>query len=510
MSNRHALLLFLVAAAVAGLTAGLLGAPGYMDSDYYFATALRLAQGHGLTEPFLWNYLDNPEGLPHASHLYWMPLTSLVAAASIRLFGDQFLAAQLPFVLLTALLPLVAGRLAFDLSSDSWSSVTAGILAIMSGFYLPFFVTTDAFSLYAVVGSLALWLMASASERPALRKWLGAGLLIGLSNLARVDGILLLAPAGLALAWSSKNRAQSGFVLLLGYLVLILPWWLRNLSVSGFITSPGTAKTLWLLDYNELFSYPPDMLTPERWWQAGVGNIILHRLEAMSLNLQSLIAVNGMIFLTPLVLVAALRLRDRPVVRLTLLYLLLLFGVMSLVFPFPGARGGYFHSSAVVMPLFWALSPIGLEAAVGWGARIRGWVEAQAIRVFRPAMLGLAALFTFGLLVPRLRSPGEAVGTYLESLHPAPGPAAVNNPPGFYLATGLEAVAIPNGPPEALRLVVERYNVSWVVLEQNHPPALAGLFQQPDSIDWLEFRAQVKGAGGSPILLLARRKEASP
>jgi len=30
-------------------------APGYMDADYYFAGGLRLVQGHGFTETYLWN-----------------------------------------------------------------------------------------------------------------------------------------------------------------------------------------------------------------------------------------------------------------------------------------------------------------------------------------------------------------------------------------------------------------------------------------------------------------------
>ena len=43
--------------------------PGYMDAAYSYDIALNLVQGKGWVEPFLWNYLDNPTGLPHPSHL---------------------------------------------------------------------------------------------------------------------------------------------------------------------------------------------------------------------------------------------------------------------------------------------------------------------------------------------------------------------------------------------------------------------------------------------------------
>jgi hypothetical protein len=63
-------------------------APGYMDADYYYAGGIQLASGGKLEEPFLWNYLDNPVGLPHPAFTYWMPLPAVVAAAGIYLTGE--------------------------------------------------------------------------------------------------------------------------------------------------------------------------------------------------------------------------------------------------------------------------------------------------------------------------------------------------------------------------------------------------------------------------------------
>ena len=56
--------------------------PGYLDDAYYFGGALRLAQGHGLSEPYLWNYLGSPTTLPLVGPL--LPDPVLVARATMR------------------------------------------------------------------------------------------------------------------------------------------------------------------------------------------------------------------------------------------------------------------------------------------------------------------------------------------------------------------------------------------------------------------------------------------
>jgi hypothetical protein len=79
---------------------------------------------------------------------------------------------------------------------------------------------------------------------------------------------------------------------------------------------------------------------------------------------------------------------------------------------------------------------------------------------------------------------------------------AVNNPPGFSLATGREAVVIPNGPPETLHAVVRRYEVDWVVLESNHPSQLDVIYTHPASLSWLRLADQIADPFGRPVYLL--------
>src|SRR4030066_516223 len=92
--TRETLLLLLVISLLLLVVMGKFEfSPGYMDAEYYFAGGLRLAQGYGFTEEILWNYLDDPTGLPHPSHVYWMPLTSILAAIGMVLTGMNIFSA---------------------------------------------------------------------------------------------------------------------------------------------------------------------------------------------------------------------------------------------------------------------------------------------------------------------------------------------------------------------------------------------------------------------------------
>ena len=54
--------------------------PSYFDAAYYQNAAESLIAGHGLTDQVIWNYLDDPAGLPRPSHLYWPPFNTWLAA----------------------------------------------------------------------------------------------------------------------------------------------------------------------------------------------------------------------------------------------------------------------------------------------------------------------------------------------------------------------------------------------------------------------------------------------
>jgi hypothetical protein len=210
--------LALIGLLVQGFWALQLDYPSYTDAYYYTTNGQRLAQGYGFTEQIIWLYLDDPAGLPTPSHTYWMPLTSLLAAAGYWLH-DSFRGAQFFFWLLAGLLPLLAAAIVVQLGGQRWQFWLAGLLTAAGGFYAHFLSQPSTFAPFAWAGGGCLLALALADEDltgfkqrvanlSGLGWWFMAGVLAGLAHLTRADGLLLLGVGGLI--WL-KRLAQGPF-----------------------------------------------------------------------------------------------------------------------------------------------------------------------------------------------------------------------------------------------------------------------------------------------------------
>ena len=492
MNRRDLFLLLCLALITRLLTALPLTNPPYMDAYYYTAGAYRLADGHGLAEPFLWHYLDDPTGIPHPGFLYWMPLPSILAAPFVALWGRSFLAAQLPFILLSALLPLVSYSVAWQIAGSRRHAWAAGLLTLFSGFFTPFWVLPETFAPFALFGSLALWLAARQSKWAAA---LACGLLVGLAHLTRADGLLLLPVVALASILtfdvSPPTHHVSRFTFhvsrftftLLGYLLVMAPWFIRNISLIGAPLSPAGTKTLWLTDYDDLFCYNCD-LSLRSYLAWGWPNILHSKLFALWTNFQRLLAEDFMVFLLPFSIVGLYRLRRRPPFTLALIYLLLIYTVHSLAFTFPGWRGGLFHSSGALLPFLHAAALDGLDASVRWVARRRrGWNLRQAQTVFSVGFVALAVLLSLYGLFSKLPAWNNSeqiystVGDWLTARSvPSDTVVMARNPPGFWYHTARPAVVVPNNGVDGLLDVAQRYHVAYLLLDQNCPAPLRPLY----------------------------------
>ncbi|NOY99246.1 MAG: hypothetical protein GXP40_08605 [Chloroflexi bacterium] len=517
MTWRMYALLFLLGLGVALGVAHFQSAPGYMDADYYYAGGLRLADGHGFSEPFLWNYLDDPDGLPHPSHAYWMPLASILAGAGMRLAGTLgFAAARWPFLLLSASVPLITAALTFSLTSRRDLSLCAGLLAAFAGYYAPFLSTTDTFGLYMLLGGA--FFLALGMRHLWLRA-LALGVLTGLMHLARADGVMWLVIGALGVLFvprSSERTSRSPFstfcslfLLLAGYALVMAPWLMRNLSAFGAPLAPGGGQMLWLTRYDEIFSYPANRLSFETWLASGWGAILQARLWALKWNLGTMLGVQGGIVLFPLILVGVWRLRADMRVRLGALAWGLTFFVMTVIFPFAGARGSFYHSGAALQPLWWALAPVGLDRIVAWGARRRNWPQRQARRIFQTGLVGIAILLTGAIVFGRVIAPSSgnqawgweanryrSVEAFIsERGAPADAVVIVGNPPGYFAATGRAAISVPDGDVQTLLAVAERYNGRYLLLEPNATPGgLLTLLEKPEQQSDLTYLGLVDGA----------------
>jgi hypothetical protein len=496
--------------------------PGYMDAAYYYTTAVNLAEGRGFVQDYVWNYLGDPGLPPQPSHTYWMPLTSLLAAGGMVVGGVNYRAAQLFFVLLAALLAPISYHVAWLLfpvdrparrRSAAW---LAGLLAIFSGFYMPYWTAIDNFTPFAVAGSLALLATWYGIRRhrdtpggwlPSVGYLLLAGISAGLGHLARADGLLLLvvimlyAIIKMVTFWRqpAAQASRRWWLWLLlppaGYLLVMAPWLLRNWQLLGTPLPVAGSQTIWLVSYDDLFSYGRE-LSPRTFLAQPVQQIIMGRWWALTVNLQTVVAVWGMIIIIPLALVGGWTLRRHGLVQLAAGYGVLLIAVMTLLFAFPGARGGLFHSGGALLPYIYATGVAGLDHTIRWiAARRRHWRPDSAWPVFATGLL-LLAMALSGLLYYRqviqhnAWNGADAIYPDIAQWVAAQDSQAVvmiGNPPAYRYHGGGLSVVVPNEPLPVTLAVAHQYGVEYLVLDRNHPASLTPVYENPTKVEGLKL-----------------------
>ena len=468
--------------------------PTYMDAYYYTTNGQRLAEGAGFTEQVIWQFLDEPAGLPMPSHSYWMPLTSILAAVGLA-FGDGFWAAQLPFWLLAGLLPLLAYWIALQFFSERWQVWTAVLLTISGGFYTRFLNQPSTFTPFAWAGGLCLLFLLCTQQRPAKKWWLLAGVMAGLAHLTRADGLLLLGVAGLVWLlgirdWRLESERsllisnlQSPILLLLGYLLPMFPWFLRNWRIWKRPLPTSGTQTIFLTTYDDLFAYGRSF-DLNHYLEWGGGNILQSKLDGLLLASGTFVAVSGVVFLAPLIVWGGVRWwRDgvkRPLLRPLFWYSLALFVSMSLIFTFPGGRGGLLHSSVALWPWFMVLATAGLGFAVDWLAvKLPHWEPQTAKPRFAALFVAVAFAISITLFYARADEGMEAqIYAKVGEMLPETAVVMVGNAPGFYYHTRLPALSIPNEPIGVLQTAVTQYGVTHLLLDANHPQPLTDLYTQ--------------------------------
>ena len=497
--RRDMLFLFALALAFGAIVAALIEQPGYTDAYYYFNAAERFADGDGLTDPYLWTYIGAPDSLPEASHSYWMPLASLLSALVMAVGGTSFAVAQIPFVACYAGLVVIAYLVAHHITENRRLAWQSGLLMLFSGFYVPYWTTTDSFAVFGFLGSLALISIARGAQRGSMWTLALAGGLVALAHLTRADGLLFVIVLVLMVVWcpdqfSYRRKLRLILAGLGGYVLVMAPWFVRNLDAFGVPLGVGGLQTAWLRGYNELVNYPGSIsLSDFLGW--GVENIVNSRLQALTNNLGTFVAVETWVVLGPFVFIGMWLQRKTTLVRTVFLYALGLHLAMTFVFAYPGYRGGLFHSATALLP-FWAASAVlGLDHAVEWASRRRRWKREQAKRVFGTAAVVLAALISVSAMMQRIPSL-NANGNFYRELASEVSPHSVlmvNDPPALYYHTGLAGVVVPNAPADAVAEIAISYGVSHVLLDVNRTAPLDDLFLGRDVPSFLR---EIKVWGG--------------
>ena len=526
---RDCLLLLALGLLVRSLTAALFDQPGYIDAAYYYDVAKNIASGHGFTEDFILVYLTPASSVVHASNLYWMPLASLVIVPFFLLFGVSWHVAQIPSILLSGSLPVLAYWLGWEFFQSRRYAVGAALLTLCAGFYYPlYFIFTDNFGLYAWTAGLALLFLGQGAQgRP--RRFALAGLWIGLAHLARPDAPLLLVIALLVfaatryLAWrAARSSARQGetvpeepsqekpgaipwsalCMLLALYALVMAPWFLRNLIVAGAIVPAGGTKTIWLTTYNDFFSYGKD-ISPQSYLAWGWGNILLSKLKALGQNAFAILAILEFAP-APFTILGLWRWRRSLLALPFLLYLILLYLGLSLIFTFPSLRGTLLHSFIPLLPFLSLATILGLDTVVDWLARWRPGPHAQQRaasrrRFYLAAAILLSAVLSITIIFANARTwdttyhvyqqAGELVARNYASESNRPikpdGQGAaesalpivmVSDPPDYYFATGQHAIVLPDQGLTTILQAADRYGAAYLLLEALHSQAQDALW----------------------------------
>jgi 4-amino-4-deoxy-L-arabinose transferase-like glycosyltransferase len=479
--NRLDVVVLLALALVTRTVAALLvDYPPYTDPAYYLAVAERLADGQGFTTPVLWSFLEvggrlpaDPV-LPVASNGHWMPLTSIVAAASMAVFEPllgAWRAAQLPFVLLSAALVPFTYMVGWELWHSRTVALSAAVLALLAGPFLVLYPQVNNIAVFGAAGAGAVWcaIRVIRAQRPFW--WLVAsGALAGVATLARVDGLLLVVAA--ATAWWVRPGQRSlgaGLASALALLLVIAPWLVRDMATFGAAFPSAGGHTLWITTYNQQFSILTDP-SPSSYLAWGVPNILLSKLATWGELLGRVAVLMGGLFILPFGYGLWTQRHHRELAPF-LAYFAVVFVAMGLVFTFHAPKGAFYHSAAAWLPFAFPLAAASLPGASTAAGRWWPFLRRSATHRFLmvaglAGAIGLSLAGSAVLLGQWSTAHGrlaDAAG-FLRGRGATADRVLSYDPAALHALSGNPGVAPPFDPFPIIGQVVEAYDIRWVVV----------------------------------------------
>lgn len=512
MSIRVRDLLVLTAAALLlrALAVAIVPWPPFTDPAYYSLIAQRLAEGHGFTTPVLWSFIEvgsalpDPATLPVPSNAHWMPLTSIVAAGSMAVFGTSYVAGTLPLIVLSALLVPFTYQLSWELFGVRWQAWLAAILALFAGPLLLMYPTIDNFAVFGVTGAGSLYCSMRAVRSASPGWWLvAAGALAGLATLARIDGALLTVAVAVAWLvrrrWSSASGLAWGVASAAAYLAVLAPWIARNLATFGSPLPSAGGHTLWITSYNEQFSIGSEV-SPATYLEWGWLNIIGSKLASWAELVGRTGVLLGGLFLVFFV-AGLLIFRRRPELRPFVAYFAVMFVAMGAIFTFHAPKGAFYHSAPAWLPWAYAIAAGAIAPACTAAGRAWPFLRRPATHRFIAVAGGIGAIalsVSGGLMLftdwDRSRIRDEQAASFLRA-NAQPGDVVMaSDPASLYPLTGLRGVAAPFDPFRVIGEVVNAYDVRWVVV-------LSPGDGEPDPLNLWDGAAGVDSEGAHPTFL---------
>jgi hypothetical protein len=494
MTRREAVLtavaLFVVALVVRAVTASLVVFPIPEDTAYYVDVSKHLVEGRGLVADALWSYQTPPLVFPRPAFEVWLPLPSYLSALPMLVLGTTFRAAQVMPIIVGALVPVLAWRVAADVAVElGLPRGRARTLAIGTGLtcavYLPlllFSTLPDSTMLFAAftLGACLLMTRLAATEtaiRWSDRRLIGLGIVIGLAALTRNEA-LWIGLAWAALAWTAVPATRRDRLLAIVVPAVIAglifaPWAIRDWQVYGNpLPGQALANALSVTGF-DIFAWQ-DPPTVARYLAVGPARLLGMRVEGIGHNLLNVLLVPGapisIVGLVALSLVFRLR-SLRPLVVVSGVTFL----VTSLIFPVATTWGTFLHAAGPVHVLLVIAALVGLDRLIAAVGRRRAWTNPVAW--LAPALTVSGAVLFTAVLFPSF---GGASGSYQaryraidDQMRTAGlplgsiGPVITDFPIWLAAATDADALALPAEGPASVADLAATFGARTLIISSD-------------------------------------------
>lgn len=458
--------------------------PGIADPVHYYNLANRLLAGDGFTIDYVWHYSTLWNSIVHPTD-HWMPLTAVMVASSMAIFGQGAQGAVILHLLLGGLLlPVLVYVFARQMKLSQTSALIAAAFCIAVPDLVYYSLRPETKTPNMILTCASIVALTAALQKGKWYLYALTGILGGLIYLNRNDGLLFLPMAlvtvGVYFIWA-KNESDFrkhwywALLIPLCFGLTVAPWLIRNQEVLGQPGSSDTFRMIFQTDVLDFFGYgydisPETML--ERWTPT---EMISKRLFELSAAFYQMV-VSLDIFLPVAVVAGGLLLiaqRQRqkllvmsPVVILIGLILL----AYPILMPFYSQSGSFESYYLSVMPLLFPLAAYAFEKVI---------TEPK----YRIATAVIAVVMMMGSSYIFLRDNTNFANTYytqiaalVEEIQQLPDRTGdgelhvITDDPFIMAYYGIPTIMMPfTEDREALMALVKRYEVDYMVF-----PALRG------------------------------------
>ncbi len=491
MSRRETILtavtLFAIAVVFRAATASVVVFPIPEDTAYYVSVSKHLVEGRGLVADAIWSYQTPPLVFPRPAFEVWLPLPSYLMALPMLVLGTSFHAAQVMPILVGALVPVLAWRIAADVAAEQGlPRGRARTLAVGSGLtcavYLPLLLHStlpDSTMLFAALALGACLLMTRLAAGETAPRWtdrrlIGLGILIGLAALTRNEAVWL-GLAWVVIGWTALPATRRERLVAIGVPALIAglvfaPWAIRDWQVFGNpLPGQALANALSVTGF-DIFAWQ-DPPTLARYLAVGPARLLDMRVEGIGHNLLTVLLVPGaplsLIGLAALPLVFRLR-SLRPVILVGGITFL----VTSLVFPVATTWGTFLHAAGPIHVLLVIAALVGLDRLIAAVGRRRGWTNPVAW--LAPALTVSSAILFTAVLFPSFGGNSRAIEGRYEALNKQMsaagmplgtlGPVVTDFPIWLAAATDVDALALPAESPASVADLARTFGARMLIV----------------------------------------------